>query len=36
MRLNAAEISALDELFAPSAVTGDRYAAAAMAHLERA
>jgi aryl-alcohol dehydrogenase-like predicted oxidoreductase len=36
IRLNAAEIATLDELFEPSAVTGDRYAAAAMAHLERA
>lgn len=36
IRLSPAEISTLDELFNPSAVTGDRYAAAAMTHLERA
>ena len=34
--LSADEIAALDELFDPAAVAGERYAPAAMAHVERA
>lgn len=34
--LSGAEIAALDELFDPAAVAGDRYAPAGMAHLESA
>ena len=34
--LSAEEIAALDELFEPSAVAGERYAAGSMTHLERA
>ena len=36
IRLSAEEIAALDELFDPAAVTGERYAAAAMTHIESA
>jgi len=36
IRLSAAEIAALDELFDPAAVAGDRYTPAGMAHLESA
>lgn len=34
--IDADEIAALDALFDPSAVAGERYAAAGMTHLERA
>jgi len=36
IRLGREEIAALDELFDPSAVAGDRYTAAGMATIERA
>lgn len=36
IELSAEEIAALDELFDPAAVAGERYAPAAMTHVERA
>lgn len=36
IKLSADEIAALDELFDPSAVAGDRYTQAGMTHVERA